>query len=232
MNSFSSKAGKRIQLFRQARGMSQEKLAEKIHKTKSAVSKYERGDIAVDLETFCEICRALSVSPSDLLDFADSAEDDNSPSLHEFLYIYNLTGKNGKLTRGLMEIHRKPEIETGSASFFYGVPSFDHPEKCIAFYQGDITRQRIFTNIHLINQKNEAEQVSLCFRANLDNLPFSIGLLSGLSFTALVPVACKAVISTKPLPEDYRMKDLLAFNQVELKKLRSTGILTVKTRRD
>lgn len=60
--------GKRICKYRKENGLTQEQLAEKIHATKNRVSNWEQGLNRPDADIIADICRALNVSPSDLLD--------------------------------------------------------------------------------------------------------------------------------------------------------------------
>lgn len=230
MNDYTRETGKRIRMFRQAKGFTQTGFAEALHKTKSTISKYEHGDISMDLETLCDICRVLKIPASALL---PPDEDDAAPGSKTQvgrLYMYNMSGRQGVLTRNLLEIYGSDPDQKEEASMFYGLPSFRAPEKCQGYYYGTIVSQDIFTHLHLINQKNNIEQVSICYRSNLDNLPFDIGLMSGLSFASMVPVTCKAVISTKPLPEDELLNRALCFDQAEIRRIRSTGIVALKRR--
>lgn len=60
--------GNRIRKYRKESGLTQEQLAEKISVTKSRVSNWEQGINRPDADIIGNICRALNVSPSDLLD--------------------------------------------------------------------------------------------------------------------------------------------------------------------
>lgn len=60
--------GNRIRKYRKDSGWTQEQLAEKINVTKSRVSNWEQGINRPDADIIGLICRALNVSPSDLLD--------------------------------------------------------------------------------------------------------------------------------------------------------------------
>ena len=60
--------GNRIRKYRKESGLTQEQLAEKIGVTKSRVSNWEQGINRPDADIIGNICRALNVSPSDLLD--------------------------------------------------------------------------------------------------------------------------------------------------------------------
>jgi transcriptional regulator with XRE-family HTH domain len=53
---------------RKKTGMTQEQLAERLHVTRQAVSKWESGQAVPDVETFQRICVALETQPNDLLD--------------------------------------------------------------------------------------------------------------------------------------------------------------------
>lgn len=230
MNEYSKETGMRIRMFRRLKGFSQQEFADALHKTKSTVSKYERGDISIDLETFHEICCVLSLSPATLLPPSKEESDVGGRGQTKQLYLYNLAGRQGVLTRSLLEIYGSDTDQEASVSWFYGIPSFHAPEKCQGYYFGSITRQNIFTHLHLTNQKNSIEQVSICYRSNLDNLSFSVGLMSGLSFESLVPVTSKIIISAKPLAEDEVLLQALSFDQAEIKRMRTTGIMAVERR--
>jgi len=60
--------GNRIRKYRKVCGLTREQLAEKINVTKSRVSNWEQGINRPDADIIGNICRALNVSPSDLLD--------------------------------------------------------------------------------------------------------------------------------------------------------------------
>ena len=67
--------GSRIRLYRKQSGLTQEQLADKINVTKSRVSNWEQGINRPDADIIGGICRALNVSPSNLLDVHLSDEE-------------------------------------------------------------------------------------------------------------------------------------------------------------
>ena len=67
--------GSRIRMYRKESGLTQEQLADKINVTKSRVSNWEQGINRPDADIIGGICRALNVSPSNLLDVHLSADD-------------------------------------------------------------------------------------------------------------------------------------------------------------
>lgn len=60
--------GIRIRKYREIRNLSQKQLAELIGVSNSRVSNWEQGINRPDADILAEICRALQVSPSELLD--------------------------------------------------------------------------------------------------------------------------------------------------------------------
>lgn len=60
--------GNKIRKYRKESGLTQEQLAEKINATKSRISNWEQGINRPDADIIGNICHALNVSPSDLLD--------------------------------------------------------------------------------------------------------------------------------------------------------------------
>ncbi len=67
--------GNRIRMYRKESGLTQEQLADKINVSKSRVSNWEQGINRPDADILADICRALHVSPSNLLDVHLSADD-------------------------------------------------------------------------------------------------------------------------------------------------------------
>ncbi|MBO4693241.1 MAG: helix-turn-helix transcriptional regulator [Clostridia bacterium] len=70
--------GNRIRKYRKDSGLTQEQLAMKINVTKSRVSNWEQGINRPDSDIIGKICRALNVSPSDLLNVHLTDDELNS----------------------------------------------------------------------------------------------------------------------------------------------------------
>ncbi len=69
--------GSRIRRYRKENGLTQEQLADKINVTKNRVSNWEQGINRPDADILADICRALNVSPSNLLGVYLSSDDLN-----------------------------------------------------------------------------------------------------------------------------------------------------------
>lgn len=67
--------GNRIRKYREIRGLNQKDLAQLIGVSNSRVSNWEQGINRPDADILADICRALNVSPSELLDVRLSTDD-------------------------------------------------------------------------------------------------------------------------------------------------------------
>ena len=106
MSEISKEIGKQIRSFRKRRGMTLDDLSRIICKSKSTISKYEKGEIPLDVETLYEIAGALQIYVEQLLyclpgRTAISAGTD-SPAFFagcSQFYSYLFDGRNGQLIR-------------------------------------------------------------------------------------------------------------------------------------
>ena len=68
MNDISRQIGARIRARRREMGMTLQQLADAIHKSRASMSKYETGDIVLDVQTLYDLSKALDMELSQLAD--------------------------------------------------------------------------------------------------------------------------------------------------------------------
>ena len=76
MSELSMEIGKKIRYFRTGKNKTLEELAAAVCKSKATLSKYEKGDIVIDIETLYEIADALQIHIDQLLVNRDKKETD------------------------------------------------------------------------------------------------------------------------------------------------------------
>lgn len=69
--------GSRIRKYREMRGMTQTELAEKIRVSSGRLSNWEQGMYRPNADIIANICKALDISPSELLDVQISTDNLN-----------------------------------------------------------------------------------------------------------------------------------------------------------
>lgn len=67
MSRIDVEVGSKIRQIRQSRRMTQDELATAIHKSRATLSKYESGDISIDLNTLYDLSDAFGIHPEQLL---------------------------------------------------------------------------------------------------------------------------------------------------------------------
>ncbi len=60
--------GENLRTARKAKGMTQQKVAESMHKYQSDYSEYERGLIQLDYDKIIFLCNLFDITPNDLFD--------------------------------------------------------------------------------------------------------------------------------------------------------------------
>ncbi len=227
MNDFSAYVGGRIRLYRQMKQYTIATLADMIHKSKSTLSKYENGEITLDIVTLLEIARALDIGVQQLVDYPPESEKKKRegffPERQIFVYFYD--GRRGKIVRNL--------LETGTdstATFYNDVPDLSHPEECRNLYFGTVDYYDTITNFSLDSQSNRIERLTLCAANPFDRGEQVLGMLSGLSRYPMLPVSIKCVLSPKPLPENAEMREKLILSPKDIKLIRSLNMFAVEQR--
>ena len=66
---YQKKLGKNIRDIRKYKGLSQEKLAELVNKTKNYIGMVERAEINVPVSVIFDIAKALNIHPKELFEF-------------------------------------------------------------------------------------------------------------------------------------------------------------------
>jgi len=106
-NNIQEVAGKNIRLFRQSKGLTQEKLAELVNVSSSYIGYLERGLRAPSLDLLARIGTVLEVEPTALL---YSSSNDSDPTLNKLNAL--LAGKNSKSINFVYEVARAYFVST------------------------------------------------------------------------------------------------------------------------
>ena len=105
MSELSMEIGKRIRYFRTGKNMTLEELATAVCKSKATLSKYEKGNIVIDIETLYEIANALQIHIDQLLVNQDKRTTDEREIDSVFfrgrnrLYAYFYDGRIRKINQ-------------------------------------------------------------------------------------------------------------------------------------
>lgn len=226
--------GNNLKKYRNAYNMTLKELSERLHKSISTISKYEKGCISLDMPTFLELAHIFDVSPSLLLGSAadiSKEEASYSPS-SETLYMYTYDSQKRLIIQSVIE--RYPAINQSNvyrAQLFNGVKDADKPGECGGLYTGQYISEGFIGTYLLCNQIAKLEQVMISCVNNLVNPSQQLGLVSGLSNYTMLPVTFKTVISNTRITDKEALMDLLLFSKEDFKLMKKTHSLTVQNSR-
>ncbi len=224
----SRRVGQQIRHYRQASGLTLEQLARLIHKGKSTLSKYENGEISLDVETLGELAEALHVSVNHLLRQEGSARPEPEPgafSHREYLYFFD--GRVKRISRSVLEHYHTDREDRMGAVLFYDLTTLQDPGRCRSLYTGHMTRYTFIYNYAFQCQRSPAEQVFLYCIDRLEQDRSRFGVLSGLSFRTMTPVSLKVLVSPDPLTEDETLRQRLMLSREDLRLTRQYNMLTL-----
>ncbi len=232
MKEVSIHIGGRIRLYRKAKKLTQLALAQKIHKSKATLSKYETGDITVDVETLFDIADVLGVKIQQLIDYVPPAPAGARPKVvggffpQRHIYIYFYDGRTNKITRNLLEVDHDSSV--GAATFYYDLEDFERYDECRNLYYGTVEYFDTVTNFSFENQSNRMEHVVLCAVNPFDRGEQVLGLLSGISRYPILPISIKCILSPSPLEENEELLNKLVLSKKDMKLIKNLNMFAVE----
>ena len=226
--------GSRIRTIRKSKHMSIQQLADAISKSKACVSKYEKGEITIDIPTLFEISDVLEVPVERLIDYRKARETEPAGSLHgtspffkaERLYFYYIDGRFADIKDGIINIDNASGKSVCPADFTIFIKTSRGYTSEI-YYTGTVTYSDMLIRFSMQNQYNALEEDLLYIFNPLEYRNGTNGLLCGISSTDLVPCAFKCIVSPTPLVHDEQLKERLKFSRKEIAQIKKMNMLMI-----
>ena len=234
MSEITVQIGKHIRAFRKKRHMTLEELSQVICKSKSTISKYEKGEIPIDIETLYELADALQVHVEQLLYCRPlRTELPGSTSSPAFFsgcsqfYSYLFDGRNNQLIRCVFDV--LSEIEDGrfKIMMYMNFKDYEHYQICENTYYGYIEHYDALTHIQLTNQDSPMEKASVQILASYLDSDTKWGLWNGFSSRPMMPIAMKMLFSRTRLTEDAALAQKLKVSREDVRLLKLYNMLAV-----
>ena len=230
----SEEIGKKINIFRKKKGWTIQELGDAICKSKATVSKYEKGQISLDVDTLYDIAAALGVSPEQLLYYTPEPEpvrqEDAVPSFFQGirrLYMYTFDGRNNSLSRSLIEIGGKQADNTYKVMMYMTYDDVSQYQHCENTYTGRMVHYDALTRLVFQNRDTPMEQYTINMLASYLDAPYKWVLNYGLSSRPFMPIAAKALITKKPAAETADFIKALHISKEDIRILKLYNMLAV-----
>ena len=149
------KVGRNIRKYRMAYNMTLKELAVRLHKSVSTVSKYEKGDISLDISTFLELSKIFKVSPLAIIgdEIAEEEEEYTYAETIEKLYMYSYDGIGKVIVKSVIE---QQAVEGKNNKYkvhlFNDVSEVKEPGECGGLYAGEYEKEGFIGTYMLHNQ--------------------------------------------------------------------------------
>lgn len=234
MASVASEIGAKIKYFRKNKNFSLQEMADLLCKSKSTVSKYENGQISIDIETLYDIAKVLGVHVEQLL-YSEPMET-TAKVLHTVpaffralsqFYIYFYDGRIHEISRCVVDILSQAGGNHYKVMMYMNIESYEHYQNCENTYFGFLHHYDSLSKLTLTNRDNPMEQVTITVLASFLDAPSKMGLFTGISSRPMMPVATKVMVSKKKQKEDTTLIEHLKISKEDIKTMKLYNMFTV-----
>ena len=211
--------GARIRVLRKARGYTLDTFSQLVHKSKSILSKYERGDVTLDIITLQEIADALQVPVAAILSSVDNAYSSmfitGVKTVQEELeryFAYSIMSRGrATLQKSLLILGKT------TAAAYMNIRSEEDITHYDTMYTGEVKRRDSFTRAFLTNVLNDDDIHVIEFPPKLGAHQCSIAVTVTLSVGSYYPMAGSFLLSKVPILDQEWIVQTLAFSRADLK---------------
>ena len=203
---YMKKLGSSIRFYRTKANLTQGELASQIGKSLASVSKYERGDCAIDCYTLSEIASALGLRIIQLLpgESSPARQPDSAPAQHTRKLRFSVLKLSGSSSEVLL---------------YVGVRDKNAINQCSYIMLGTICSSSASTNIWTVNPEAPEDYFHIVVNG-ADWYSGSHVCQISYSTSNWRSVTSKAYISETPEVSDH-LEELLACSKEELKQIKS-----------
>lgn len=240
MSKINQHVGARIRMYRKEQGLTLQQLADCIHKSRASMSKYETGEITLDIETLYDISNALHVHVNQLTDYQEAVQEVKMPVMNrtlespffqaERLYFYFFDGRYNRLKDGIIDIY-KHEDHPGNYDASLTISAVTPTGRSSkVYYTGKVMYSDMLIRFSFVNQCNILEEDLLYIFNPLEIRDFTEGLLCGISSADLMPCAFKWLVTLTPQKMSEELKNQLLITKKELRRWQKLNMLIVDNR--
>ncbi|HIR31027.1 MAG TPA: helix-turn-helix transcriptional regulator [Candidatus Faecousia faecavium] len=226
--------GAKIRYYRKQQHMTVDQLALAVGKSKSSISKYEQGQIVIDILSLYAIAEALNVKVTQLLYLPlaayTAAPSGTIPAFfagmnHFFMYYYD--GRTNQVTRSVLDITSGSEPGVFHVQMFMNVHDYDHYQLCENYYDGILTHYDALSLLVFQNQNMEMDRYQIGVPSPYMNTTTKWALAYGISSRPLMPTSTKVLLSKTIQQETPEFKKSLRLSKEDFRLMKLYNMLTV-----
>lgn len=233
----SENVGRNIRFYRKSRDLTLSELGEKIFKGKAVISKYEKGQISIDIQTLYEIATVLQVNLEQLLysDEQDSWLDNKNDYIPSFfqntnkLYGYFYDGRDESINESVITITQMKTSDQTEyhATLFLNINDRQHFHSCEYTYHGNLHHYDALSIFTLQNNNTAMEELKISVPASYTSAEEKFALFNGVSSRPLMPVSLKMLLSKSQIEKNAALTEKLKISKADLKSIKLYNFLSV-----
>ena len=240
MENINQYIGSKIRNYRKMKKMTIQQLADVIHKSRATVSKYETGEITLDVSTLWDIATALDVDFSQLTDYQPVQElgstvlaaplyEGESPFFRaDHLYFYYYDGRYDRLKEAIIPIHKSRVCADGTCETSMSIRATTAAGRSSETqYTGTVLYSDMLIRFSFSNRHNKLEQDLLYIFNPMELRNYTEGLLCGISNADLMPCAFKCIVTLAPCTDHQMLRQQLQISAKELRRWKKLNMLIV-----
>ncbi len=226
--------GKQIRFFRKNRKMTQEELASSIQKSKATLSKYEHGEISIDIDTLAAIAETLQIRVEQLLftkaEVVASPDREINPAFFQgvnHFYVYYFDGRNGQMSSSILDVYAPIGENKYKVAMYMNYKDQEQYQLAENVYWGYVEHFDDISIIELTHQNTPREKASIQILASFQDADSKWGLWNGVSSRPIMPVAVKMLFSKKALEENADLAQSLKLTKEDLRRIKFYNMFSV-----
>ena len=226
-----------IKNIRKIRKLTVQELADKIHKSKATVSKYENGGISLDILTLNEIAMALNISLYELLPKRDYynyqkkiTKYEEIPSFfrnNKSIYAYYYDGRNKSIIESVLIIEDQITDGKRKVIMYMNIEDINYPQACENSYIGNISHYDVITRINLDNRDTLIEKSIVTILSPFIETDERWGLWTGISIRPIMPASVKMLFTRNPIEKNDELKQKILINKRDINNIEFFNMFSI-----
>lgn len=225
--------GQKIKEYRKVYNMTLKELADKINKSKSTLSKYESGEVSIDIETLLQISDALGIHIFQLLEpiskithISPSVKKNNFFPETSQIHIYYYDGRNNRIRHGIIKMFHDTGTNSRQIILHNNIGERERRQGIEYFCNGEMTSYDTFT-IFSFEQRNGIGNAYIYAYNPFGSTSMVNGILVGIFKNPIAPGAMKVILSSEEISEQEKLSQQLTFTKEDYKNFKKINMMII-----
>lgn len=231
----SIEVGGHIREFRKLRKITLNELSDMIFKSPSTISKYENGEISIDVATLYDIAAALNVRVEQLLSYRKQSrvEQDEAVGLPQFfrndsqIFMYIYDGRTHNVMQCVLDIFSKDEDDRFNAMLYMNYQNYSSYRNCENTFKGYLEHFHAMTICHMQNLNTPMGSALIQILSPFVDSNEKWGLFTCFSVRPIMPIATKVLFSKLPLPINDDLIARLKISKEDVRQMKMYNMFCV-----